>query len=410
MNVQSGTYYWPATLADPPTYPELTEDLSCDVLIVGGGSSGAQSAYALAGQGLDVVVIEKNTVGSGSTATNTALIQYSGEKLFTDLIHTFGQSAIDRHLALLHQAIDDIEAASRLVEMDTEFRRRNTLYFASCEEDVAKLHAEYQYLRSQGCQVEYWEKERVNALYPFAHHTAIYSRNDGELNPFKYTHALLQHAAARGVRVFEHTAMNGHRYDRERERMLVTTRSGRQIDAGRVIFAAGYEGIDIRKEPQASFVSTYTVTTEPVDDFSAWPDRTLIWETARPYLYLRTTADNRAIIGGLDETTDIAEQRDNKLHHRQQMLMDALRQRFPAIPFEPAYACAAFYGGIRDGLPVIGRYDDYPLCDFIFAFGDNGTVYSQALVRAIADDILHGHSPDLELYRHDRPVLKVGVE
>ncbi|WP_020617275.1 NAD(P)/FAD-dependent oxidoreductase [Paenibacillus daejeonensis] len=405
MNLQSGTYYWPATLPDPPTYPALSEDLVCDILIVGGGSSGAQSAYALANSGLRVVVIEKNTIGSGSTATNTALIQYSGEKMFTDLIHTFGEEATARHLQLLRQAIDQLETTAGNVAMDFEFRRRDTLYFASCDEDVAKLHKEYQYLKDHGCSLDFWDRKTVKAHYPFSHEAAIYSYGDAELNPFKFTHALLQDAAAKGVGIYEHTAMNGHRYDRERQRMIVTTRGGHHIDARYVIFAAGYEGIDIRKEPQASFVSTYTVTTEPIADLSSWYNRTLIWETARPYLYLRTTADDRVIIGGLDETTDIAEQRDNKLHHRQQQLMDALRQRFPDISFELAYANTAFYGGIRDGLPLIGQYDDYPHCYFIFAFGDNGTVYSQTLVNVIVDDIVQGYSPDMELYRQDRPVL-----
>ena len=35
MNLQSGTYYWPTTFPDPPSYPALEEDLSCDVLIIG---------------------------------------------------------------------------------------------------------------------------------------------------------------------------------------------------------------------------------------------------------------------------------------------------------------------------------------------------------------------------------------
>ncbi|MFS0725306.1 NAD(P)/FAD-dependent oxidoreductase [Paenibacillus sp. 1P07SE] len=405
MNLQSGAYYWPHTLPDPPAYPALDSDLACDVLIVGGGSSGAQSAYELAGHGLDVVLIEKGTVGSGSTSTNTALIQYSGEAMFTDLIHSFGERYIARHLALLQDAIDSIETASRQLTMDVEFRRRDTLYFASCDEDVPRLHKEYQYLKQQGCSVDFWGQEQIEAHYPFSKQAAIFSHNDGELNPFKYTHALIRDAAAKGVLVYEHTAMNGHRYDRERQEMQVTTRNGYTIRAKHVILAAGYEGVEIRSEKQASFVSTYTLTTQPVDSFDFWHGRTLIWETARPYLYLRTTADNRAIIGGLDENTTIAEQRDNKLHHRQQMLLDALRERFPGIPFEPAYACTAFYGGTRDGLPIVGRYDDYPGCYFIFAFGDNGTVYSQALTKLIARDILDGHCPDLELYAQDRPLL-----
>ena len=38
MNLQSGTYYWPTTFPDAPSYPSLEEDLHCDVIIIGGGS------------------------------------------------------------------------------------------------------------------------------------------------------------------------------------------------------------------------------------------------------------------------------------------------------------------------------------------------------------------------------------
>ncbi|KPC97682.1 putative thiazole biosynthetic enzyme [Geobacillus sp. BCO2] len=72
MNLQSGTFYWPTTFPDPPSYPVLEEDIDCDVLIIGAGTSGAQCAYFLSDTDLDVVVVEKRKAGHGSTAVNTA--------------------------------------------------------------------------------------------------------------------------------------------------------------------------------------------------------------------------------------------------------------------------------------------------------------------------------------------------
>ncbi|WP_053361174.1 FAD-dependent oxidoreductase [Bacillus sp. FJAT-27251] len=404
MNVQSGKYYWPATLADPPSYPALEEDLHCDVLIVGGGSSGAQCAYYLADTSLDVVVIEKNTAGSGSTSSNTALIQYSGEKLFTDLIHTFGKDYIERHLQLLKEAINEIETASKTVEMDFEFTRRDTLYSASCGEDVPRLKAEFELLKQHGFELDFWTQEKIQAHYPFSRDAAIYSYNDGEINPYKFTHALLEFAAKNGVRIYENTEMNGHHYNQQEERMIVTTKTGHSIHARYVIFAAGYEGIDIRKDKHVSFVSTYTVTTKPVEDFSAWYNRTLIWETARPYLFMRTTADNRIIIGGLDDNTAYPEDRDSKLMAKKDRLIKEFNLMFPDLKVEPEYYLAAFYGGTVDGLPIIGIYDEYPNSYFLFAFGDNGTVYSQMLSKIISKEIVEGNSPDLPLYLQNRPL------
>lgn len=406
MNLQSGTYYWPTTFPDAPTYPFLEEDLDCDVLIIGGGSSAAQCAYYLASSSLHVVVIEKGKIGSGSTSSNTALIQYSGEKMFTNLINTFGEEYITRHLQLLKEAINEIEAASKAADIDCEFSRRDTLYCASCQEDIERLKSEYELLKRHGFELTFLSKNNIESKYPFSRDAAIYSYNDGELNPFKFSHALLDFAAKKGVHIYEHTEMNGHHYDDQHRRMIISTKSGYSIKAKYVIFAAGYEGMDIKKEKQASFVSTYTVTTNPVNDLSTWYNRTLIWETARPYLYLRTTKDNRIIIGGLDDNTSIPEDRDSKLTHKKNQLIKELNNMFPTINVEPEYYVAAFYGGTVDGLPIIGMYDEFPNSYFLLGYGDNGTVYSQLLAKIITDDIINGNNQDLPYYLQDRPLLK----
>jgi len=57
MQLQTGNFYWPTTFAQHPAYPPLNENIICDVLIIGGGSSGAQCAHYLSGTGLNVVVV-----------------------------------------------------------------------------------------------------------------------------------------------------------------------------------------------------------------------------------------------------------------------------------------------------------------------------------------------------------------
>ncbi|ARK29758.1 NAD(P)/FAD-dependent oxidoreductase [Halalkalibacter krulwichiae] len=405
MNVKSGTYYWSTTYPDAPSYPVLDEDLTCDVLIVGGGSSGAQCAYYLTDKNLDVVVIEKNKIGQGSTSTNTAFIQYSGEKLFIDLVNTFGESYISKHLQLCREAINEMEEAAQTVNLDCEFKRRDSLYFASYPEDVERLKQEYTLLRKHQFELNFLDADEIENKYSFRKKAAIYSYNDAEMNPYKFTHGLMQYAAQKNVRIFEQTEMNGQMFDEKRKKVSARTKNGHTIHAKRVIYCAGYEGIDFKKEKQASFVSTYTVTTAPVPDLSFWYNRTLIWETARPYVYTRTTADNRIIIGGLDDNTNYPEDRDSKLVHKKKRLIEEFHKLFPNVRITPEYSLAAFYGGTIDGLPIIGIYDDRPNSYFLFGFGDNGTVYSQILAKIIAEDIVSGKSANLPYYLQNRPLL-----
>lgn len=406
MNIQTGTFYWPTTLPRVPTYPSLTEDLSCDVLIIGGGSSGAQCAYYLAASNLDTILIEKNTIGSGSTSANTALIQYAGEKMFIQLKNTFGDEYISQHIDLCSQAMDDIEKASHSMQMDCSFTRRPSLYFASYKEDVAKLKQEFQLLKQKHLPLQFWSKETIESKFPFSKEAAIFFEQDAEINPFIFTHGLIKYATNHGVKVYEQTKMNGHVYhDNE---VTIRTTNNVVIRAKQVIYCAGYENVELKNEKQATFVSTYTVTSKPVTNLSAWFKRCLIWETARPYLYIRTTADDRVIIGGLDDNTTYPEDRDSKLTHKKARLIQGFHQLFPTIPLEPDYALAAHYGGTIDGLPIVGKYADAPHSYFLYGYGDNGTVYSQLLARLITEEIITGHSSNLAYYLQDRPRKKQG--
>lgn len=63
MDLLSGKLYWPETLDAAHTYPMLEQDIDCDVLIIGAGSSGAQCAYYLSNYDLKVVVADKEKPG-----------------------------------------------------------------------------------------------------------------------------------------------------------------------------------------------------------------------------------------------------------------------------------------------------------------------------------------------------------
>lgn len=403
MDLQSGKLYWPTTVVNPPSYPKLEEDLSCDVLIIGAGSSGAQCANILNEQGLKVVIVDKRKAGEGSTSTNTALIQYAGEKSFVSLSNSFGEEVAARHLILCEKSINDIERLSSQLPIDPDFIRRDSLYYASDKEDVSALTEEYALLQKYGFKVDLWDEDRIKQSYPFQKAGALYYYNDAEMNPLKFVYGLLEKVTSNGGLMYENTEITGKCF--EQDYAVFYTKERHEIRAKHVIIAAGYEDREFKVEKNATLASSYAVITQPIDDWSSWYKRTLIWETARPYIYMRTTSDNRIIIGGMDKDTAYATTRDSKLIASKDKLIQEFNQLFPDIPAEPEYYLGAFYGGTHDGLPVIGRYESYPHCYVIMAYGDNGTVYNSVLAKIVAEKIVTGSSPDWDIYLQSRPLI-----
>ena len=58
---------------------------------------------------------------------------------------------------------------------------------------------------------------------------------------------------------------------------------------------------------------------------------TLFWETARPYLYARSTSDNRLLLGGEDDAVDIPAKRDARVEKKARSLLKRLHDLFPGL-------------------------------------------------------------------------------
>src|SRR4051812_42198507 len=76
MDLHSGYPFWLIKNGLPFEYPKLDRSIKTDVVILGGGISGALTAYHLINEAVDCVVVDARTIGLGSTCASTALLQY----------------------------------------------------------------------------------------------------------------------------------------------------------------------------------------------------------------------------------------------------------------------------------------------------------------------------------------------
>ncbi|MGH7947537.1 MAG: NAD(P)/FAD-dependent oxidoreductase, partial [Opitutaceae bacterium] len=206
-----------------------------------------------------------------------------------------------------------------------------------------------------------------------------------------------------GARVYDRTMVTRRTYRRNGVE-LATSRS-RRVRARHLVIASGYEAKPPFTQRAVTLMSTFALISEPLrdDQFPLWPaNRCLIWDTADPYLYLRTTADNRVIIGGYDEPFRDAPARDQMLGAKTSALKRRLRHFFPRIPLEVATAWAGTFGTSTDGLPFIGQHPTQPHTWFALGFGGNGITFSLIAREIIRSGIVGDEDPDAKLFGFER--------
>ena len=68
----------------------LDKDIECDILIVGAGLAGTLLGYFLSKENKDVVIIDKDTIASGTTKNTTAKITAQHSLIYNKLLKTIG--------------------------------------------------------------------------------------------------------------------------------------------------------------------------------------------------------------------------------------------------------------------------------------------------------------------------------
>lgn len=391
MDLKSGYPWWAVQNGLPHAFPPLQDDIRCDVAVIGAGITGALTADELATHGHDVVVVDRRDAGGGSTSASTALLQYEIDTHMTELCEKYGEA----DAALAYKACAD--AIPMLAERASAFRdvgfgHLSSLYYASKRRHRDDLHAEYALRKRHGFDVEWLEADALHARYGFRAPGAILSALAARIDPYAMAYRLLQRMQKAGTQVFDRTAVE--RVEVGARNVVLHTPGGKRVTARHLVVAGGYESQTLLRQRVARNRSSYAFVTEPIDPAALGPLRdTMLWESARPYLYMRTTADGRLVVGGEDDAVDVAAKRDARLGRKTRTLCKQVRALFPELPVEPAFAWAGTFAETRDGLPFFGPHPEHgSRVLFAMAYGGNGITYSMlgaGLLRALIERRKH---------------------
>ncbi|WP_129139439.1 NAD(P)/FAD-dependent oxidoreductase [Modicisalibacter coralii] len=401
MDLKSGYPFWAIKNGLFQAFPRLDSHETCDVAVIGGGITGALIAHELAQHGHDVTVLERRDVGWGSSAASTALLQYEIDTHLTELAERVGEaSAVDAYRACA-DAILALDALANRVG-DVDFARQQSLYFASDADDVDSLRREWAYRRQHGFDADWLEPDTLREHFGVEAPGAILTPLAARIDPYRMAHRLFARLLDAGGRVYDRTEITAVRP--QADRVVLTTQGGADVTCRHLIVAAGYEAQSWLDQSVAVNRSSYAFITDPIEPARLGAlNSTLIWESARPYLYLRTTGDGRLMVGGEDDDIDIPARRDQRVHAKAETLVAKVEALFPNLSLNPIFSWGGTFAETDDGLPFFGPHPTYgPRVHFAMAYGGNGISYSMVgadLLRARIEG--RGH-PLAELFSFRR--------
>lgn len=384
MNLKSGLPFWLIKNGLTSEYKTLDDNIETEVLIIGSGITGALAAHFLCEEGVKCVIVDKRMESTGSTTASSAQLQYEIDVFLFDLIKKVGEEDAVKAYALCLESISILQGIIKKLKIEVNFSMKSSLYLASDAKGVADLKKEYETRKKYKLPVTFLDQKQLKAKFNINKKAALYNDVSAQVDTYRLCQEILNyHKKHSGLIVYSHTDVI--KVENKKGFIVAHTEKKNTIKAKKIIAAPGFESENLLDEKVMNLNSTYVLVSKPLKDEDFWNERCLIWETARPYIYVRTTDDNRIMVGGFDEPFQDPKRRDRLMEKKNDAILKRFKKLFPESKIELDFYWCGTFGETKDGLPFIGEHKDHPNMYFALGYGGNGITFSVIAAEMIKD-------------------------
>ena len=367
----------------PPS--SAAENMTCQLLIAGGGLSGLSAAEAAMQQGLDVIVIEKGVFGQqAASGLNAGQFLTGWAKPVPSMLAELAQQERERGLrgeqaqvqaqrrvrAFLRRTV---EGCQRLSALDHAYNLRASVHHgvaiaAASNADMANLKASYDFMKNSNFSAMMPPAETSRRPFYQAldageltqrcstaddlYAGGIVDFFGGSFRPRKLLHELARCLHKRGVRFFQNTEAQA--LDFVDNHMTVFCENGAAIRANALFMANAYaRHINGDIQERTIFTYNYVVEVELRDGASVLTAEKVLSDTRDPCFYARR--DGRRLYMGYEETAETSPEITHGVARR---TLEEGQKVFPALrtlsehDIKNAWSGAIYY-----------TLDDYPFVE-----------------------------------------------
>jgi sarcosine oxidase subunit beta len=362
---------------------------TASVVVIGGGVVGCSIAYQLARRGqTDVLVLERDTVGSGTTSKAAGGIR--------------AQFSTETEIRFSLESLRVFESFEEEFGVDPGFRRIGYLFLVSDEADLRGFEARVARQRALGADVRIVSPRDAQALVPALYVddlvAAVWGPNDGLAGPAEVTAGFARRARDLGVRIAEGVEVTALDVRAGRVRGLRTAAG--DVAAETVVNAAG---------PAAARVARLAGLALPVlprrrhifftQPFPALPGPVPLTTDRASGFYFRKEMEQVLLSPG--DVQDVGE--DMVAPMDWAMVGETVAKAVHRLPVIEGAQIAGGWAGLRPLTPddhaIIGPAPGVEGFFLAVGFGGHGFQHSPATGRRVAEWLLDGRpSMDLSLF------------
>jgi sarcosine oxidase subunit beta len=374
---------------------------TASVLIIGAGVIGTSIAFHLAKQGCnDVVVLEKNNIGSGSTEKCTGGIRQ--------------QFSLEADIRLSTESVEFFYRFESETGHHADFRQNGYLMLATTEDDIVTLRQNVETQRNLGLEVNLLTPSEVLEMVPQLRPDdilgATFCQSDGYADPYSVVNGFASAARNLGITILENTKVIGINVKKDGVKEVTTTAG--TFNSPVIVNAAGpYAGligkmigldIPIRPSKRHIFI-TETIHHTEFTSSPIWNKFPMIVDF-HSGLWLRR--EGPCLIFGRRNPEE-PESFDTSIDwdYFTNVLGPEICYRFPV--FEDIgimRAQAGLHSDTQDNMAILGEAPGFKGVYLACGFSGHGFMHSPAVGRIIAELILNGKTSfqDIELFNLER--------
>ncbi len=325
--------------------PELTQDIACDVCIVGAGITGITTAYRLHEAGLKAVLIDKQEPVHLASGNTTAKFTFQHDLIYSRIIKNDG---LDKAKLYYQAQMDGLNYVRSLIErygIPCDFKETSSVIYAKTQKQLDDL------------LVEKSAYEQLNIPHEIIGDIPMGIVGTGglivpgqfELNPVKYLNFFISILQKDGMPIFQNTAAKT--VEEEGDLVKVLTQNGHTITCNHLVIATAYPFFEgggmyfTRLEASRSYLTAFPITQAADDEYMMISSG----EDTYSLRFSDTDGVKYLLVGGQGHKVG---QADSEIDSYNRLILFA-RSHFEVD--EPAFRWSAQDYKSLDSIPYIGR-------------------------------------------------------